>query len=453
MKKLSIFSMLIAAFLLASCERTLPGGETPVGDATLSVRVAGTQATRALVGNNATIDGASNVAIQDLTVFVFNATDHTLAAMGSASSAAQVIDIPVNSGITYNIYVVGNKKTLDFSSYVIGTTKESALINTNTTYLSAQEAISESKLTPTVTGYYLGATMTYGKNYLGYDDDDITSGNNFIAGAGDGAGSFYVHRLISRVFLSGVTNNNTDLKITAVSILNAKSKSKLFPATPAGNNTSATPADLYYKIAFPEVAPATGFTAVGSDGYIWNYSSFAQGTLANTAGGTRFPRLYKNVAAGPTEGSLISAAEAPASLKVITGESTASFLRYELPTPTAGNDISLTNTNQIAFYLFANDSIPGDQATILLIEGLIGDETTPVYYPIVINKEGHGTINSGTAGEANTFIKRNRQYTITATIGADSRGIPNPWLNETASLDVQVTVSDWVATITQAVEF
>ncbi len=129
-------------------------------------------------------------------------------------------------GVTYNIYVVGNKKTLDFSSYQIGTTKESNLIFTNTTDLSAQEAISSNKLTPTVTGYYLGATMTYGKNYLGYDKDDITSGNNFIDGA------FYVHRLISRVFLSSVTNNNTDLKITAVSILNAKSKSKLFPSTP-----------------------------------------------------------------------------------------------------------------------------------------------------------------------------------------------------------------------------
>lgn len=447
MKKLSILSMIIAAFLLASCDRTLPGGETPVGDATLSIRVAGTQATRALVGTNAAIDGASNVLIEDLTVFVFNATDHKLAAMGSATSAAEVIDIPVNSGITYNIYVIGNKKSLDFSSYVIGTTLESDLIFTNTTDLSTQEAISSSKLTPTVTGYYFGATMTYGKNYLGYDDDDITSGNNFIDGA------FYVHRLISRVFLSGVTNNNDNLKITAVSILNAKSKSKLFPATPAGNNTSATPADLYYKIAFPEVAPATGFTPIGSDGYIWNYSSFAQGTLANTAGGTRFPRLYKDVAAGPAEGDLISAAVAPASLKDISGVSTSSFLRYELPTPTAGNDISSGNSNQIAFYLFANDSIPGDQATILLIEGLIGTETTPVYYPIVINKEGHGTIDAGSTGEENTFIKRNRQYTITATIGADSRGIPNPWLNETASLDVQVTVSDWVATITQDVTF
>jgi hypothetical protein len=89
----------------------------------------------------------------------------------------------------------------------------------------------------------------------------------------------------------------------------------------------------------------------------------------------------------------------------------------------------------------------------LLIEGLIGTETTPVYYPIVINKEGHGTIDAGSTGEENTFIKRNRQYTIAATIGADSRGIPNPWLNETASLDVQVTVSDWVATITQNVTF
>ncbi|MFA7359218.1 MAG: hypothetical protein WCZ67_08000, partial [Bacteroidales bacterium] len=96
MKKLSIFSMLIAAFLVASCDRNIPGGETPVGDATLSVKVAGTQATRALVGTEATIDGADQVAIEDLTVFVFNATDHTLAAMGSASSEAEVIDIPVN---------------------------------------------------------------------------------------------------------------------------------------------------------------------------------------------------------------------------------------------------------------------------------------------------------------------------------------------------------------------
>ena len=448
MKKLSIFSMLIAAFLVASCDRSIPGGETPIGDATLSVKVAGTQATRALSGPNATIDGANNVAIEDLTVFVFNATDHKLAAMGSASSAAAVIDIPVNSGVTYNIYVVGNKKSLDFSSYQIGTTKESNLIFTNTTDLSAQEAISSNKLTPTVTGYYLGAEMAYGKNYLGYSSSAITSGKNFIDGA------FYVHRLISRVFLSSVTNNNTDLTITAVSILNAKSKSKLFPATPAGNNTSDTPADLYYKIAFPEVAPETGFTAVGIDGYIWNYTSFAQGTLANTAGGTRFPRLYKDVTAGPTEGNLISAAEAPASLKDISGITTDSILRYELPSSsTAGNDINSTDSNQIAFYLFANDSIPGDQATILLIEGLIGTETTPVYYPIVINKEGHGTNTSGTAGEANSLIKRNRQYTITATIGADSWGIPNPWLNETASLDVQVTVSDWVATITQDVTF
>lgn len=448
MKKLSIFSMLIAAFLVASCDRNIPGGETPVGDATLSVKVAGTQATRALVGSDAAIDGANNVAIEDLTVFVFNATDHKLAAMGSgAPSAAEVIDIPVNSGVTYNIYVVGNKKSLNFSSYQIGTTLESALIFTNTTDLSTQEAISIDKLTPTVTGYYLGATMTYGKNYLGYKKVDITSGNNFIDGA------FYVHRLISRVFLSGVTNDNDSLTITAISILNAKSKSKLFPATPAGNNTSATSADLYYKIAFPEVAPATGFTAVGSDGYIWNYTSFAQGTLANTAGGTRFPRLYRDVAAGPAEGDLISAAEAPASLKDISGITPASILRYELPTPSAGNDISSGNTNQIAFYLFANDSIPGDQASILLIEGLIGEETTPVYYPIVINKEGHGTNSSTVTGEANSLIKRNRQYTITATIGANSRGIPNPWLNETASLDVQVTVSDWVATITQAVEF
>jgi len=451
MKKLSILSMLIAAFLVASCDRSIPGGETPIGDATLSVKVAGTQATRALVGDDANLDGVTNITIEDLTVFVFNASDSTLAAMGSASSAAEVIDIPVNSGVIYNIYVVGNKKSLDFSSYQIGTTKESNLIFTNTTDLSAQEAISSNKLTPTVTGYYLGATMTYGKNYLGYYNDDITSGNNFIDGA------FYVHRLISRVFLSSVTNNNTDLKITAVSILNAKSKSKLFPATPDGNNTSATPADLYYKIAFPEVAPATGFNPIGTspnyEGYIWNYTSFAQGTLANTAGGTRFPRLYKDVAAGPAEGNLISAAEAPASLKDISGITTASNLRYELPSPTAGNDINLTNSNQIAFYLFANDSIPGDQASILLIEGLIGEETTPVYYPIVINKEGHGTNTSSTAGEANSLIKRNRQYTITATIGANSRGIPNPWLNETASLDVQVTVSDWVATITQDVTF
>jgi hypothetical protein len=338
--------------------------------------------------------------------------------------------------------VVGNKKSLDFSSYQIGSTKESNLIFTNTTDLSTQEAISDSKLTPTVTGYYLGAEMAYGKNYLGYDDEDITSGNNFIDEP------FYVHRLISRVFLSSVTNNNTDLTITAVSILNAKSKSKLFPATPAGNNTSATSADLYYKIAFPEVAPDTGFTAVGSDGYIWNYTSFAQGTLANTAGGTRFPRLYKDV-----EGNPISAAEAPASLKDISGITPASNLRYELPTSSGGNDISSENTNQIAFYLFANDSIPGDQASILLIEGLIGEETTPVYYPIVINAAGHGTIDADETGEENTYIKRNRQYTITATIGENSYGIPNPWLDVTATLDVQVTISDWVATITQDVTF
>jgi hypothetical protein len=80
--------------------------------------------------------------------------------------------------------------------------------------------------------------------------------------------------------------------------------------------------------------------------------------LANTAGGTRFPRLYKDVAAGPAEGDLISAAVAPASLKDISGVSTSSFLRYELPTPTAGNDISSGNSNQIAFYLLPTTVSP-----------------------------------------------------------------------------------------------
>ncbi|MFA6589054.1 MAG: hypothetical protein WCS66_01780, partial [Bacteroidales bacterium] len=76
-----------------------------------------------------------------------------------------------------------------------------------------------------------------------------------------------------------------------------------------------------------------------------------------------------------------------------------------------------------------------------------------VYYPIVINAAGHGTINAGETGEENTYIKRNRQYEIAATIADGSDGYANPWLDVTATLDVQVTISDWVATITQDVTF
>jgi hypothetical protein len=438
MKKLSIFSMLIAAFLVASCDRNIPGGETPIGDATLSVKVAGTQATRALVGTEATIDGADNVAIEDLTVFVFNATDHTLAAMGSASSVAEVIDLPLFSGITYNIFVIGNKKGLDLS----GIDSQSDLLALYTEDLDDQEDINGVTLSPTVTGYFMGATMATGKNYLGYDSDSGVTGKKL-----DGDNLFYVHRLISRVYLSSIENNNPDLTITAINILNAKSKSMLFPSTPAGNNTSTTEDDKYYNIAFPEAAETTlaNFTHVDPDGYYWNYTSFAHGTLANTDGGTRFPRLYKD-----NTGNDITATAAADNLKTLSGtgvSATTNPLRYEVPGPTAGNDIS-----EVAFYLFANDNDPGDHATILLIEGLIGEETTPVYYPIVINKEGHGTLG-GPEAERNTFIKRNRQYEITATIADGSDGYTNPWLDVTASLDVKVTVSDWVATITQKVAF
>ncbi|MFA5470365.1 MAG: fimbrial protein, partial [Bacteroidales bacterium] len=242
MKKLSIFSMLIAAFLVASCDRNIPGGETPVGDATLSVKVAGTQATRALSGGEAT---ANAVTINDLTVFVFN-TDGNLVAMGQASSEDKVVDLHLFSGITYNIFVIGNKKDLDLS----GITSQSQLLDLYTADLDDQEDINGTTLSPTVTGYFMDATMSPGKNYLGYDSG--VTGTKL-----DGDNLFYVHRLISRVYLSSIENNNPDLTITAINILNAKSKSMLFPSTPAGNNTSTNPDDKYYKIAFPEAAETT----------------------------------------------------------------------------------------------------------------------------------------------------------------------------------------------------
>jgi len=431
MKKLSIFSMLIAAFLVASCDRNIPGGETPVGDATLSVKVAGTQATRALSGGDAT---ANAVTINDLTVFVFN-TDGNLVAMDQASSKDEVVDLPLFSGITYNIFVIGNKKDLDLS----GIDSQSDLLALYTEDLDDQEDINGVTLSPTVTGYFMGATMSTGKNYLGYNSG--VTGNKL-----DGDNLFYVHRLISRVYLSSIENNNPDLTITAINILNAKSKSMLFPSTPAGNNTSTTEDDKYYNIAFPEAAETTlaNFTHVDPDGYYWNYTSFAHGTLANTDGGTRFPRLYKD-----NTGNDITATAAADNLKTLSGtgvSATTNPLRYEVPGPTAGNDIS-----EVAFYLFANDNDPGDHATILLIEGTVGANT--VYYPIVINAAGHGTIDAGETGEENTYIKRNRQYEIAATIADGSDGYTNPWLDVTASLDVKVTVSDWVATITQKVAF
>jgi hypothetical protein len=431
MKKLSIFSMLIAAFLVASCDRNIPGGETPVGDATLSVKVAGTQATRALSGGDAT---ANAVTINDLTVFVFN-TDGNLVAMDQASSEDEVVDLPLFSGITYNIFVIGNKKDLDLS----GITSQSQLLDLYTADLDDQEDINGTTLSPTVTGYFMGATMSTGKNYLGYNSE--VTGNKL-----DGDNLFYVHRLISRVYLSSITNNNPDLTITAINILNAKSKSMLFPSTPAGNNTSTIPDDKYYKIAFPEAAETTlaNFTHVDPYGYYWNDTSFAHGTLANTAGGTRFPRLYKD-----NTGNDITATAADSSLKTLSGtgvSATTDPLRYVVSSPTAGNNIS-----QVAFYLFANDNNPGDHATILLIEGTVGANT--VYYPIVINAAGHGTIDAGATGEENTYIKRNRQYEIAATIADGSDGYANPWLDVTATLDVKVTISDWVATITQDVTF
>ncbi|MCK9299910.1 MAG: fimbrial protein [Bacteroidales bacterium] len=432
MKKLSIFSMLIAAFLVASCDRNIPGGETPVGDATLSVKVAGTQATRALSGGEAT---ANAVTINDLTVFVFN-TDGNLVAMGQASSEDKVVDLHLFSGITYNIFVIGNKKDLDLS----GITSQSQLLDLYTADLDDQEDINGTTLSPTVTGYFMDATMSPGKNYLGYDSG--VTGTKL-----DGDNLFYVHRLISRVYLSSIENNNPDLTITAINILNAKSKSMLFPSTPAGNNTSTNPDDKYYKIAFPEAAETTieNFTHVDPYGYYWNYTSFAHGTLANTDGGTRFPRLYKD-----NTGNDITATAAAASLKTLSGtgvSATTDPLRYEVSgSPVGGNDIS-----DVAFYLFANDNNPGDHATILLIEGTV--EANTVYYPIVINAAGHGTIDAGTTGEENTYIKRNRQYEITATIADGSDGYANPWLDVTATLDVQVTISDWVATITQDVTF
>jgi hypothetical protein len=167
--------------------------------------------------------------------------------------------------------------------------------------------------------------------------------------------------------------------------------------------------------------------------------------LANTAGGTRFPRLYKD----NTQND-ITATAADASLKTLSGttgvSATTDPLRYVVSSPTAGNDIS-----QVAFYLFANDNNPGDHATILLIEGTVGANT--VYYPIVINAAVHGTIDADETGEENTYIKRNRQYEIAATIADGSDGYANPWLDVTATLDVQVTISNWVATITQDVTF
>lgn len=431
MKKLSIFSMLIAAFLVASCDRNIPGGETPVGDATLSVKVAGTQATRALSEGDAT---ANAVTINDLTVFVFN-TDGNLVAMGQASSEDEVVDLPLFSGITYNIFVIGNKKGLDLS----GIDSQSDLLALYTEDLDDQEDINGVTLSPTVTGYFMDATMATGKNYLGYSSG--VTGNKL-----DGDNVFYVHRLISRVYLSSITNNNPELTITAINILNAKSKSMLFPSTPAGNNTSTTEDDKYYNIAFPEAAEASidSFTHVGTDGYYWNYKSFAHGTLANDAGGTRFPRLYKDNSEND-----ITATAAAATLKTLSGtgvSATIDPLRYVVSSPTAGNDIS-----QVAFYLFANDNNPGDHATILLIEGTV--EANTVYYPIVINAAGHGTISADQTGEENTYIKRNRQYEITATIADGSDGYTNPWLDVTATLDVQVTISNWVATITQDVTF
>lgn len=431
MKKLSIFSMLIAAFLVASCDRNIPGGETPVGDATLSVKVAGTQATRALVGTDAT---ANAVTINDLTVFVFN-TDGNLVAMDQASSDNKVVDLPLFSGIAYNIFVIGNKKDLDLS----GIDSQSELLALYTEDLDDQEDINGATLSPTVTGYFMGATMSTGKNYLGYASG--VTGNKL-----DGDNLFYVHRLISRVYLSSITNNNPDLTITAINILNAKSKSMLFPSNLSGNNNS-TDGKEYYNIAFPEAAETTlgNFTQVGLFGYYWNFTSFAHGTLANNEGGTRFPRLYKN-----NSGDDITATVADATLKTLTGtnvSATTDPLRYEVSgSPEGGNDIS-----NVAFYLFANDNNPGDHATILLIEGTVG--ATTVYYPIVINAAGHGTISADEDGEENTYIKRNRQYEITATIADGSDGYTNPWLDVTATLDVQVTISNWVATITQDVTF
>ena len=122
-----------------------------------------------------------------------------------------------------------------------------------------------------------------------------------------------------------------------------------------------------------------------------------------------------------------------------------------------GHTANTELTTPYYFYTFPNAST--SEPTKLIIKGTFdadgaGVVSTPIarYYPITINKKQANTTITGGAGTDKGSIAANTRYVLTAVIkgegAADDKTDIDP-----ATLQLTITVADWVLTISQNVTF
>lgn len=123
----------------------------------------------------------------------------------------------------------------------------------------------------------------------------------------------------------------------------------------------------------------------------------------------------------------------------------------------SGHTANTELTTPYYFYTFPNAST--SEPTKLIIKGTFdadgaGVVSTPIarYYPITINKKQANTTITGGAGTDKGSIAANTRYVLTAVIKGEGAPDDNTDIDP-ATLQLTITVADWVLTISQNVTF
>ena len=149
-------------------------------------------------------------------------------------------------------------------------------------------------------------------------------------------------------------------------------------------------------------------------------------------------------------------ADKAGSVLVHGGDGSTGTKKYLYATVT-GHTVNTELTTPYYFYTFPNAST--SEPTKLIIKGTFdadgaGVVSTPIarYYPITINKKQANTTITGGAGTDKGSIAANTRYVLTAVIKGEGAPDDNTDIDP-ATLQLTITVADWVLTISQNVTF